>query len=159
MTASLTRRRSLGLALASIASFVVASLPSPAQAAEVEITATLSETEVDVGQGVLLEVEISVANGQNVGLPRFAGAVGLTIQSRGVSSGMSMQFGGGSRSSQKTKTYSYVVVASAPGEYDIDLEVEVDGKMYLPTSKPKLVVGGEAAPDQAIAPAAGAVPT
>ncbi len=141
--APLTRRRALGLALGSIAALTLA---GTAHAAEVAITATLSDEQSEVGVDVILEIEISVSNGEKIGQPRFAPLEGLTILPRGTSSGMSMQFGGGTRVSQTTKTHTYLVSASKPGEYAIDIEVEVDGTFYQPASKPKLSVGGVAAP-------------
>ncbi|MFV8752073.1 BatD family protein [Nannocystaceae bacterium ST9] len=152
----LTRRRALGLAIGSLAGLALA---RSAHAAEVEILAVLSEEQTEVGQGVFLEVEVAVSDAGSVGQPRFANTEGLTIQNRGVSSGVAVQFGTGSRnSSRRTNTYTYVIVPSQPGEYEIDIEVEVDRVKYEPAIKPKLSVGGEALPDEPVAPEAGAVP-
>jgi hypothetical protein len=163
MHAPLTRRRALGLAIGSLATLA---LPSIALAADVLISATLSTEQAEVGEAVVLEVEIAVSGGGRIGAPRFANVDGLTIQNRGTSSGMSMQFGtGGSGGSQTTKTHTYLIVASKPGEFELDIEVEVGGTNYMPATKPKLSVGGEpladspADTDPAALAQAGAVPT
>lgn len=154
MPRNLTRRRALVLGLGLLP---VLALPRRAHAAQVEITAVLSDDQIEVGEAVLLEVEIAVSNGGQISKPRFANVDGLTIQSRGMSSGMEMQLGGGSRSSQSTKTYTYVVAADKAGEYALDIEVEVDGTNYMPAIKPTLSVGGLAdPPDEALTTA---VPT
>lgn len=150
----LTRRRALALSLASLALLV----PTRSHAAEVEVHAVLSQDQADVGVGVYLEVEVAVTDGKRIGQPRFTGAEALTIQTGMTSSGVSVQFGMGSRSSQSTKTYTYIVSASSPGEYEIGIEVEVDGKQYSPATKPKLSVGGEAKASEPVTPEAGAVP-
>jgi hypothetical protein len=162
MHAPLTRRRALGLALGSLAALA---WPGSAHAGEVEVSALLSSNTAQVGEAVVIEVEIAVSGGNRIGPPRFANVDGLTFQSRGTSSGMSMQFGGGSRSSQTTKTHTYLIVANKPGEYELDIEVEVDGVRYMPATKPKLSVGGEALADPpadaepTAAAEAGAIPT
>lgn len=151
----LTRRRMLVLSLASLPLLV----PGSAKAAEVEITAFFHEESVEVGEGTYLEVEVAVTGGDDIGQPRFTGSESLTIQTGMTSSGVSVQFGGGSRTSQATKTYTYVVSASSPGEYELGIEVEVDGKKYSPTNKPKLIVGGSAPASEPVTPELGAVPT
>lgn len=151
----LDRRRMLALSLASLTLLV----PASARAAEVEITAFFHEESVEVGEGTYLEVEVAVTGGERIGQPSFTGSESLTIQTGMTSSGVSVQFGMGSRSSQATKTYTYVVSSSSPGEYELGIEVEVDGKKYSPASKPKLIVGGSAPANEPVTPELGAAPT
>lgn len=150
-----TRRRLLALSLASLTLLA----PGVARAAEVEITAFFHDESVEVGQGTYLEVEVAVTGGNRIGQPRFTGSEALTIETGMTSSGVSVQFGMGSRSSQATKTYTYIVSASSPGEYELGIEVEVDGKKYTPASKPKLSVGGSAPANEPVTPELGATPT
>jgi hypothetical protein len=144
MRQGVTRRRALGLAIASLA---VLALPGTARAGDVEVNAYLSADKVEVGEALFLEVEIAVSGGGRIGTPKFSNAAGLTIQSRGTSSGMSMQFGGGPAGSHSTKTHTYLIVASEPGEYELDIKVPVDGTDHAPKSKPKLIVEGDALAD------------
>lgn len=143
MHSLVTRRRAIGLAIGGLA---VLALPGSVHAAEVEVSATLGAEQAEVGEAVLLEVAIAVTGDGRIGTPRFANVDGLTIQARGTSSGIAMQWGTGSGGSQTTQTHTYLIVASKPGEYELDIKVAVGGTNYTPGSKPKLTIEGDALP-------------
>jgi hypothetical protein len=118
--------------------------PRPAAAAEVEVTAVLARAQVEVGQQVYLQVEVET-DGGSIGQPQLSGLDDFDVSSRGTSSGMSVQIGGGGRVQRSTKTFTYALSPRKPGEFVIGVEVEVDGELRRASSKPKLKVSGSAA--------------
>jgi hypothetical protein len=130
-----------------------------AGAGKVEVQ--LGSPTTQVGQGVYVQVVVSVEGQGELSDPEFPKLDGVQIEAQGTSFQSSMSFGTSQRATRTVnKTFEYLLIPEKPGKFEVAVEVGIDGKKIKATRVPVLEVTGEAAsPPEATQAQAGARPT
>ncbi|HKJ31705.1 MAG TPA: BatD family protein, partial [Balneolales bacterium] len=98
-------------------------------AQSVKVNGTISETEIYSGERVILKIEVSGKNFNNVSNPNLPQLNGLQYLSKTPSTSTSYSIVNGV--SSRSYSYSYYLQAEKPGKYTIpSVSVKVDGKTY-----------------------------